>query len=70
MQLLLLLKQTAESSDRSQPLNLGDEDDLVSLGAFGEAIYGCDSKNVLIRQCAGGQLRDELIQSEPCRLGI
>ena len=40
LQLLLLLKQTVQSTDRSQPLNLGDERSLVSLGTFGEMIHG------------------------------
>jgi len=47
MQLLLLLKQTAESSDRSQPLNLGDERNLVELGTFPEIIHDRDTENAL-----------------------
>jgi predicted ATPase len=39
MQLLLMLKQTADSADRSQVLNLGDERSLVELGTFQEMIY-------------------------------
>lgn len=34
LQLLLMLKQTAESADRTQVLNLGDERSLVELGAY------------------------------------
>ncbi len=39
LQLLLMLKQTAESSDRSQVLNFGNSDSLVNLGTFRDAIY-------------------------------
>ena len=39
LQALLMLKQTVESSDRSQVLNLGDERSLVSLGTFDELIH-------------------------------
>lgn len=45
IQLLLMLKQTAESPDRSQVLNLGDERNLVELGTFQEVIYLHDLKN-------------------------
>ena len=36
LQLILMLKQTADSADRAQVLNLGDERSLVSLGTFRE----------------------------------
>lgn len=39
LQLLLMLKQTAESSDRSQVLNFGDSNSLVNLGTFRDAIH-------------------------------
>lgn len=39
MQLLLMLKQTAESADRSLVLHLGDERSLVELGTFQELLY-------------------------------
>ena len=39
LQLLLMLKQTAESSDRSQVLNFGNSDSLVNLGTFRDAIH-------------------------------
>ena len=42
IQLLLLLKQTAESYDRAQPLNLGTKEDLVELGLYDDFIYGHD----------------------------
>lgn len=40
LQLLLLLKQTVESSDRRQPLNLGGERSFVSLGTFSDLLHG------------------------------
>jgi predicted ATPase len=39
LQLLLLLKQTAESSDRSQVLDLGNEKSFVELGTFKDIIF-------------------------------
>lgn len=42
LQFLLMLKQTVESRDRSQVLNLGGEErDLVNLGSFSHLIHGC-----------------------------
>jgi predicted ATPase len=38
LQLLLMLKQTAESSDRAQVLNLGDDRSLVELGTFKDIV--------------------------------
>lgn len=40
LQMLLLLKQTAESTDRAQVLNLGDERALVDLGTFRDVVHG------------------------------
>src|SRR6266849_2087443 len=40
LQLLLLLKQTAESTDRAQVLNLGDDHTLVDLGTFFDVVHG------------------------------
>lgn len=42
LQMLLMLKQTAESPDRSQILNLGDERSLVELGTFQELLFAHD----------------------------
>jgi len=39
LQLLLMLKQTAESSDRAQTLNLGDDRALVNLGTVRDLVY-------------------------------
>lgn len=41
-QLLLLLKQTAESSDRRRALHLGDERSLVDAGTFEDVVHGHD----------------------------
>jgi hypothetical protein len=40
LQLLLLLKQTVESTDRAQVLDMGDDRSLVNLGTFREIVYG------------------------------
>lgn len=42
LQLLLMLKQTVESPDRKQVLNLGDDQSLVSLGTFRDIIFEHD----------------------------
>lgn len=42
LQLLLMLKQTVESPDRKQVLNLGDDRSLVSLGTFRDILFGHD----------------------------
>lgn len=44
LQLILLLKQTATSTDRAQALALGDERTLVELGSFRDLVYGHDIK--------------------------
>lgn len=43
-QLLLMLKQTAESRDRLRPLQLGDDKKLVDLGTYVDIVYGHDLK--------------------------
>ncbi len=45
LQLLLMLKQTAESSDRTQVLNLGDNRSLVQLGTFKDILYNHTSES-------------------------
>ncbi|MDP2643500.1 MAG: AAA family ATPase, partial [Desulfobacterales bacterium] len=47
LQLLLMLKQTAESPDRKQVLNLGDERSLVELGTFQEVLFAHDLHSIL-----------------------
>jgi predicted ATPase len=44
LQILLLLKQTTESPDRTQVLNLGDDRSLVDLGTFQDVLFGHDRK--------------------------
>lgn len=39
LQFLLMLKQTAESLDRAQVLNLGDERSYVNLGSFADVVF-------------------------------
>jgi AAA15 family ATPase/GTPase len=39
LQLLLMLKQTIESSDRAQVLEFGDDKSLTSLGSFHDVVY-------------------------------
>lgn len=46
-QLLLLLKQTAQSSDRKRVLHLGDRTTLVDLGSFSDVIFKHETKNLL-----------------------
>jgi predicted ATPase len=46
-QLLLMLKQTAESSDRQRALQLGDGDALVDLGTFEDVVHGHDLQRAL-----------------------
>ena len=43
LQLLLMLKQTAESADRAQALILGDERTLADLGSFRDLVHGHES---------------------------
>ena len=47
LQLLLLLKQTAESADRAQVLKLGNERSLVSFGTFDELLHRDEATNTL-----------------------
>jgi hypothetical protein len=47
LQFLLLQKQTAESTDRSQVLNFGDDRSLVSLGTFAGVSFGYAGKEPL-----------------------
>ena len=47
LQALLLMKQTTESADRRQVLDLGDEDSLVSLGLIGDVLHRHDLKSRL-----------------------
>ena len=44
LQVLLLLKQTSESLDRSRVLHLGDDRSLVDLGTFFDVVYAHETK--------------------------
>lgn len=44
-QLLLLLKQTIESDDRSRVLHFGDADSIIDLGNYRETVHGHAEKN-------------------------
>ena len=47
LQLLLMMKQTAESNDKRQVLQLGDAKSLVDLGTFDDLIHNHDVGNSL-----------------------
>ena len=47
LQLLLMLKQTVESPDRAQVLDLGSERGLVSLGSFRDILFARDTSATL-----------------------
>ncbi len=47
LQLLLMLKQTTESSDRTQVLHLGDKGSLVELGTFRDVLFNHADTNTL-----------------------
>lgn len=50
LQLLLMLKQTTESSDRAQVLNLGDAGSLVELGTFPDVLFAHEKESNLSLQ--------------------
>lgn len=47
LQMLLLLKQTAERADSEEVIFFGDEDSYVNLGDFGEVIHGHNKEQSL-----------------------
>ncbi len=47
LQWLLMLKQTAESPDRNQPLELGDDQSLVDMGTFPDLLFQHDINHPL-----------------------
>ncbi len=59
LQALLLLKQTAESVDRSRPLHLGDERSYVDLGTFHDVIFAHEEGRTL-SLCLEWQLHHSL----------
>lgn len=64
MQFLLLLKQTAESPDRSLVLDLGDARSLVELGTFRDVVHQHDLRNPLQWRLAW-RLREPMRISDP-----
>jgi hypothetical protein len=66
LQMLLLLKQTAESSDRSQVLNLGDDRSLVDLGTFQDILFHHELKRLLLMSLAW-KLPHRLEIADPAR---
>lgn len=67
LQLLLMLKQTTESSDRAQVLDFGTDRSLTSLGSFQEMIHGHDIDQRLGVRLAWDQ--DELTIKDPLKKG-
>lgn len=67
LQLLLMLKQTTESSDRAQVLDFGTDRSLTSLGSFQEMIHGHDIDQPLGIQLAWKQ--NELTIKDPLKKG-
>ena len=63
-QLLLLLKQTAESSDRQRALQLGDSRTLVDAGTYGDAVHGHDV-SLPVEFTFGWSLGEELSIRDP-----
>ncbi len=66
VQLLLLLKQTAESPDRSQVLNLGDDRSLADLGTFQDVVFAHDL-TVPLQARMGWTLPHSLEIADPAR---
>lgn len=68
-QLLLLLKQTAESSDRQRPLHLGDSRTLVDVGTFDDVVHAHDlTKEVAFT--LGWELRAPLEVRDPLQAKV
>ncbi len=66
LQMLLLLKQTAESPDRAQVLNLGDDRNLVDLGTFQDVLFKHDLAAPL-QLSLGWKLARRLEIADPAR---
>ena len=64
IQLLLMLKQTIESSDRTQVLEFGDERSLTNLGSFRDIVYG-HAKPGAIDFSLNWKLAKELVIKNP-----
>ncbi len=68
LQLLLMLKQTADSPDRNQALDLGDERSLVELGTFRDLVFKHDAEASLHCELAW-TLSKSIEVSDPARKG-
>ena len=68
LQLLLLLKQTSISTDRTQPLQLGDDRSLIELGGFRDLIFEHDIERDLAIDVAWS-MPDPLIVLDPSTEG-
>ncbi|HET7234232.1 MAG TPA: DUF3696 domain-containing protein, partial [Longimicrobium sp.] len=68
LQLLLMLKQTVESTDRSQVLDLGDKRSLVELGTFQDVVHRHDPRSDLAWEL-GWTLPERLEVQDPARPG-
>lgn len=68
LQLLLMLKQTTESSDRAQVLNLGDDRSLVELGTFKDIVYKHEG-NSSLKLGLSWQLKEALRIADPEQIG-
>lgn len=64
IQSLLLLKQTVESTDRAQVLNLGDSSSFVDLGTFSDVIYNHEASLPLEFEI-GWKLSSTLVIDDP-----
>lgn len=64
IQLLLMLKQTIESSDRAQVLEFGDDKNLTNLGSFRDVVYGHEKPGT-INFSLNWNLSDPLIVKDP-----
>jgi predicted ATPase len=65
LQLLLLLKQTAESADRQVVLHLGGQSDLVELGTFKDLLFGHATEDAGLELGLGWSLERELSVTDP-----
>lgn len=68
LQLLLMLKQTTESADRTQVLNLGDDRSLVELGTFKDIIYN-HHKDESLKWKLAWELKENLKIPDPEQRG-
>lgn len=68
LQLVLMLKQTAESEDRTQVLHLGDKSSLVELGTFRDVLFN-HAESVTMRFDLKWDLPRELGVEDPERQG-